>query len=107
MVKVESSRFDATIIEPDFLIAHSLLSLTLMDLLYGVVDTMEAVADAVNLLPAVQELVRFYITPHVLDPVSSKELPLGQNSKPLVEGLALSLPALLLPSVQKKLHSLS
>lgn len=106
MVMADAKQPLATTTEPDFLISHSKLGPVLMELLYTMVENLPTIADQAKLLDNLQKLVRFYITPHVFDPTLAQELPLGQLSKPLVDGLASALPILLLDGMQKKLQSL-
>ncbi|KAG5928067.1 hypothetical protein E4U42_001305 [Claviceps africana] len=94
-------------VDPENLISHTTLSPVLMDHLYTLVDTLhDPVEDPVSLVRNVQALVRFYLTPHVLDPVSLKDVPLGPKTKAVVENLATLAPPLLLAPMQQKLRSL-
>ncbi|KAG5998760.1 hypothetical protein E4U43_002361 [Claviceps pusilla] len=94
-------------IDPEDFISHKTRSPILMGHLYSIVDNMQAHRDdPISLFQNVQALVRFYITPHVLDPLSLQEVPLGPNSKPLVEGLAMTLPPALLVPIKQKIDSL-
>ncbi|KAG5981478.1 hypothetical protein E4U55_002901 [Claviceps digitariae] len=94
-------------IDPEDFISHKILSPLLMNHLYSIVDAMQApLEDPASFLQNLQALIRFYITPHVLDPLSLQEVPLGPKSKMVVDALASTLPPLLLLAMQQKMHSL-
>lgn len=94
-------------IDPEDFISHKTLSPILMGHLYSIVDNIQTHRDdPISLFQNVQALVRFYITPHVLDPLSLQEVPLGPKSKPLVDGLAMTLPSALLAPIKQKIDSL-
>ncbi|KAL2859431.1 hypothetical protein BJX68DRAFT_252359 [Aspergillus pseudodeflectus] len=106
LVKVDAKQPLGVSTSPDFLIAHSKLSSQLMGLLYALVDSLTNLEDIPKLLQNIQALVRFYVTPHVFDPITDQELPLGEQSSPVVETLMAALPALILEPMRKKLKSL-
>jgi len=106
MMKVESVQPLATILEPDFLISHTELGPKLMDSLSALLDALISSGDPSKLLTSFTKVIEFYVTPHVIEPLMKKELPLGQYSKPIIEGLVISLPTLLLESIKSKGESL-
>lgn len=106
LVKADAKQPLGVAVEPDLLIANTKLEPRLMDLLLPFVDCLVGVIDPAKLTMMVQKLVQFYITPHVIIPVSNLELPLGPQSKAILDPLALSLPGLLLPKITEKLESL-
>lgn len=106
IIKVESVQPLATILEPDFLISHTEFGPQLMDYLSALLEALIISNDPTKLLTSFSKVIEFYVTPHVIEPLSKKELPLGQNSKPIVETLAKSLPLLLLVPMQAKGESL-
>ncbi|GES63934.1 hypothetical protein ATEIFO6365_0008000400 [Aspergillus terreus] len=106
LVKVDAKQPLGVSTAPDFLIAQVKLSSQLMGLLYALVDSLTNLEDIPKLFQDIQALVRFYVTPHVFDPITDQELPLGEQSSPVVETLMAALPALVLEPMRKKLKSL-
>jgi hypothetical protein len=107
IVKTDAKQPQAVSTEPNLLVSHSTLSPKLMEMLYTIIDALPSLTDPINLLEHIRELVRFYVTPHVFDPINQQELPLGAQSKLIIDPLAASLPAALLDSLGKKLRSLN
>ncbi|KIX94047.1 uncharacterized protein Z520_10073, partial [Fonsecaea multimorphosa CBS 102226] len=93
------------LVPPDDLISDPRLAPKLMDLLYAVFDASGDLSNPTTLLQSVSALLEFYLTPHIFNPISGKELPLG-SSQAIVTALSKSLPFALLPVMVKKLQSL-
>ncbi|KAG5932726.1 hypothetical protein E4U53_001210, partial [Claviceps sorghi] len=104
LIKTEGVLFPP--VDPEDFVCHTTLGPVLMDHLYSFVDKLHDPVDDPSFAQNVQALVRFYVTPHVLDPVSLKEVPLGPKSKAIVDGLATALPPQLLVAMAQKTRSL-
>jgi hypothetical protein len=106
LVKADAKQPFGLTVEPDLFIAHAKLGPQLMELLLAFVDSLTTVTDPTQLIAKSQQLVQFYITPHVFVPTTNVELPLGPQSKAILDPLAVSLPGLLLLKIIQKLDSL-
>ncbi|KAM0229087.1 hypothetical protein ACHAPO_010242 [Fusarium lateritium] len=105
LIKTELIQPLATAIDPHFLISHSMLSPKLMELLGVVIDEARVNADNPKLIKALQKLLEFYVTPHILEPVKGPELIPGPQTKPIVDTVAKGA-IVLIPAVKGKLTSL-
>ncbi|KAL5610440.1 hypothetical protein FOBRF1_006557 [Fusarium oxysporum] len=106
LIKTELVQPLATVVDPYFLISHSKLSPRLVELLDVVIDEAREDSDNPKLILALQKLLEFYVTPHILDPVKRLELIPGPQTKPTVETVAKGV-SILVPAVKDKLASLS